>query len=136
VWGIFVFYAVTLVSGLLSRALIYLGLYPMPEQQQAMLRNQSTGSVVFGLALIILNMVAAVWLWLLRKRAFELFVAAFILGIASVIWQFMFGGPMASLLTQGTLILVITIFGLLVGWGISLAICWYAWTLRQRGVLQ
>src|SRR2546426_5809954 len=120
VWGIFIFYVVTTTWGLLSRLLIYLGVYPVPEQQQAIIRDQSTGSVLFGLALMALNLTAAVWLWLMRKRAFELFVAAFALSVASVIWQLFDGGPLASLLTQGTLMIVITTFSLVVGWGISL----------------
>jgi len=136
VWGIFIFYVVTSTWGLLSRLLIYVGVYPVPEQQQAIIRNQSTGSILFGLVLMALNLTAAVWLWLMRKRAFDLFVATFALSVASVIWQLIGGGPLASLMTQGTLMVVITIFSLVVGWAISLAICLYAWNLRQQGVLK
>ena len=137
VWGIFIFYVVTTAWGLLARLLIYLGVYPVPEQQQAILCNQSTASALFGLALMALNLAAAVWLWLLRKRAFDLFVAAFALSVASVIWQLIGGGgPLATILSQGTLMVVITTFSLVVGWTISLAICLYVWNLRQKGVLE
>jgi hypothetical protein len=134
--GIFIFYVISTAWGLLARALIQLGVYPLPEEQLAILRNQSTGSVLFGMGLTILSLVAATWLWLLRKRAFELFVAALALSIASVIWQLFMGGPLATLLTRNALVIAIGFFGLIVGWGISVAICLYAWRLRQRGVLQ
>jgi hypothetical protein len=101
-----------------------------------MLRNQSTGSVLFGLGLMILYLAAATWLWLLRKRAFDLFVTAFALSLASVFWQLLMGGPLSTLFTKNTFVLVIGIFGLTLGWGISVAICVYAWRLRQRGVLR
>jgi len=136
VWVLSIFYIVTSVWGLLARVLIYIGMSPVPEQQQAILRNQSTGSILFGVVLTLINLAAAILLWLLRKRAFDLFVAAFALSVISVIWQFIGGGPLASILAQGALVAVITIFGIVVGCGISLAVCLYAWSLRQRGVLQ
>lgn len=136
VWGIFIFYLITAVWAVLARLLVYLGIYPIPQEQLDILRDQSTVSVLLGMGIVALDLVAAVWLWLLRKRAFELFVAALALSIASVIWQLMMGGPLATLLSKGVLVLVIGIFGLIVGWGISVAICLYAWSLRQSGVLR
>ena len=136
VWVIFVYFVVSSAWGLLTRALIVLGIYPLPAEELAILRNQPIGGVLFGFGVMALNLSAAIWLWLLRKRAFDLFVAALALSVASVIWQLMMGGPLATLLTRGALVLVIGMFGLIVGWGITVAICLYAWSLRQSGVLR
>jgi hypothetical protein len=136
VWIISIFIVVTSIWGLLFQLLIRVGAFPVPEQQQAMLRSQSTASVVLTLVLTFLNLVAAIWLWLLRKRAFDLFVTAFAVSLIGLAWQFIGVGPLSTLAGQGLLVLVVTIFSAIVGWGISLAICLYAWRLRQRGVLQ
>jgi hypothetical protein len=46
------------------------------------------------------------------------------------------GGVVDQLTSQSTLMLVTVLFTFLIGWMLSLAICMYAWALRQRGVLQ
>jgi len=111
-------------------------MYPVPEQQLAMFRNQSMASLLFGLALTTLSLTAATMLWLLRRRAFDLFLASFVLSLGSLAWQLVSGGPLAALMTQGALVLVIAVFSIIIGYGTTLAICVYAWRLRQRGVLQ
>lgn len=136
VWGIFIFYVISAAWALVVRLLVHLGTYPIPQEQMDILRNQPTVSVLFGLAVIALNLVAAIWLWLLRRRAFDLFVAALVLSVASVLWQLMMGGPLATLMGKGVLVMAIGMFGLFVGWGLSFAVCLYAWRLRQRGVLR
>jgi len=136
VWGIFLFYLVTAGWAILARVLIWVDLYQAPEEQLAILRNQSIGSVFFGFALAGLSLTAATMLWLLRRLAFTLFVAATALTICSTVWQMFSGGPLDQLMSQSTLILIVMLFSLLGGWAISLAICMYAWKLRQQGVLQ
>ena len=136
VWVIFIYFVVSSAWGVLTRALIVLGVYPLSAEELAILQNQPIGGVLFGLGIMALNLAAAIWLWLLRRRAFDLFVAALALSVASVIWQLMMGGPLTTLLTRGTLVLAIGMFGLIVGWGITVAICLYTWSLRQSGVLR
>lgn len=101
-----------------------------------MLRNQSPAAVAFALLLWFLNLAAALWLWLLRKRALELFVSAFVLSLAHTTWQVVMGGPLGRLFEQGTLQAVIGFVSLTMGFGISLAICLYVWKLRRTGILR
>jgi hypothetical protein len=136
VWGISILYVVTSVYALLNWLLIYLGVSPLPGEQQALILNQSHGSMLFRLAVEALSLAAAVFLWLLRRRAFDLFVASFVLGVAWTVWQFASSGPLTKLASQGALAAAIIFFSIVGGWAISGAICIYVWRLRQRGVLQ
>jgi hypothetical protein len=118
------------------RVLIWLNLYQAPEEQLAMIRNQSPGSILFGFALTALSFAAATTLWLLRRQAFPLFVGATALSIGSTVWQMFSGGPIDQMMGKSILMLVVFLFSFLLGWGMLLGICMYAWTLRERGVLQ
>ena len=97
VWAIFLYYVFTTALALLSRALIYLRIYPIQEVQDLVLRSQATGTVLFGLGLRLLYTLAATWLWLLRRHAF----------VASVVGQVFKGGPLATLFTKSSFVIVV-----------------------------
>jgi hypothetical protein len=134
--AICLYYVFIALWGLGNWLQISFGISSLPEEHQAMLRNQSPAAVAFALLLWFLNLAAALWLWLLRKRALELFVSAFVLSLAHTTWQVVMGGPLGKLFEQGTLQAVIGFVSLTMGFGISLAICLYVWKLRRTGILR
>jgi len=136
VWLIFLFYVLTSASGLVFQGLLLLGAYPIPPEQQAIVGNISVGSRLFGLLAVVVNLAAATSLWLLRKSAPYLFLLSVTLGLASTAWQFLPGGIYAKMLAMGLLISVVTMFSVVVGLSISVAIVWYVWRLQRQGVLR
>ena len=135
VWAIFLYYVVTSAWGLVAYVLIRLNLYPVPTEQQAMLRSLPTSEALVGFLITALSLFAATMLWLLRREAVNLFIAVFILTVCHTVFNVIAGGPLATLLGQGTLMRVMAGFSFVVAWGILLAICVYAWKLRERGLL-
>ena len=133
---IFAFYLVHFGLAVGTRLLIYLHLYPLPEPEQAALLKQSAVSILFDLGLATLSAIAGTMLFFLRKQAFNLLVAAFVLSIGGTSWQMLSGSPMALVMSQNKPILVFGWLSIIIAWGISFAFCFYAWRLRQRGVLQ
>jgi len=136
VWVIFLFYILSSAWALLTSLLIQLGRYPVPPEQQAVLSNISSGARIFGLGLTILHVVAATYLWLLRRVALHLFLVSCVLGVASIVWQTLPGGAYHALLGQGRLMSAMIIFTVSVGVLINIAICLYVWRLHRRGVLK
>ena len=63
VWVIFVFYVVSSVWGLALQCLMFLGLYSLPPEQQALIGDMSTAARLFAVGSGILNRVAATSLW-------------------------------------------------------------------------
>ena len=136
VWVIFVFYLVSAGWGLLLQCLMVLGLYTLSAQQQALVGNLTPAARLFAVAMSLLNITAATSLWLLRRVAFPLFTLIVVLGLGTIVKQLLPGGMYNTMLGQGVLIQVATIFSVGVGALLSLAIWWYVWSLRRRGVLK
>lgn len=136
VWGIFIFYLVSITWSVLAQVLAHLGLVPVSAAQQEYMGSLRTVDYVTGFAIAAVQMVGATLLWLLRRQAFPVFMVGFVLGAAS----------MAQHLTQPRFLNVFTSLGIagMVGAGlafagglvISAAILAYTWNLRRRGVLQ
>ena len=136
VWVIFLFYVLSSAWALLTQLLLQLGLYPVPPEQQAVVSNVSAAARLFGIGLTLLSVVAATYLWLLRKVALQLFLISCVFGVSSILWQMLPGGAYHALLGQGPLMSALILFGISVGVLIKIAICAYVWRLHRRGVLQ
>jgi hypothetical protein len=75
------------------------------------------------------NLTAAFLLFQLRPVAFKLFVISFAANILNTLYHIASKGFLAALPAGG-------FFGMLLGWGMLLAICLYAWRLEKNGTLK
>ena len=128
VWAVFLFYILSVGYTVLSFALVYSGAISVTPEQGAYLRNLSTFDWVITVLTGALNVAGAIAMFLLRKIAFYLFSAAFVLVILQTLVHAITTNFLAALGGPGAV-------GALIGYGISLAVCIYAWRLRARGVL-
>jgi len=136
VWVIFVFYVVSAGWGLVLQCLMFLGLYTLRPETQALVGEMTTAARLFAVGLGILNLVAATSLWLLRKVAFPLFSLLLVLGIGVIVKHTLPGGMYNKMFAQGTVMAVAAGFSVSIGVLLSFAIWWYVLHLRRRGVLK
>jgi hypothetical protein len=136
VWVIFLFYVISASWGLALQCLLFLGLYTLPPEQQAIVGSMSAASRLLAVGLGILNLAAATSLWLLRPVAFPLFSIVLVIGLGSTVKHLLPGGVYNGMFAQGPLMAVVTVFSVSVGALISLGIWWYVLRLRRRGLLR
>ncbi len=128
VWVAFLYYLFSAGYTLLSFLLIYSGAITVTPDQAAYFRSLSVIDHGFAVLIGSLNLLGAVTLFMLRWVAFYLFTAALALSLALTVIHSLTKGFMAALGEGGAV-------GLLLGYGITVVICVYAWKLRTRGVL-
>lgn|SRR5262245_7483730 len=128
IWAIFLFYLVSTVWTLLSFFLIYSGRIRINAAQQAYLANISVVEVLASVGLGLLSLTAAVFLFALQRGAVTLFAIALVVNIAYTVlhalttnWAEAIGGP--------------GLLGVLLSWGLLLAILTYSRRLARDGVL-
>ena len=80
-------------------------------------------------------LVAAISLFLLRRIAFHLYLAAMIIGSAHQLYLYTLGGVFQSL-SANTTALISNLLGVAVGLIINILILVYIWRLRRNGVLR
>jgi hypothetical protein len=136
VWGIVLFYVLGSTWAVMAWVRLYLGKSPVPGEQEAMLRSQPPVALAIAFIGTALYLAAAIQLWRLRKRAFDLCVAASAVSVVYTIWQVIRAGVIAKLLMQDSVTPVIYLFFVAVAWAILGSICIYVWGLRERGVLE
>jgi len=130
VWAIVIFYVVSSLLRVCLYVGLYLGTYPLPDA--ARLRIQSVPRILAFAISILLPLCAAIWLWLLRREAFELFIASFCLSLIAIAYNLATGSRIQ--LTASALTLALEI-GVIIGVGFRIIVCVYVWRLRQRGLL-
>lgn len=128
VWAVFLFYILSVGFTILSFALVLSGAVSVPPEQRAYLQSLSTFDWVVTVLTGALNVAGAIAIFLLRKVAFYLFSAAFVLVILQTLVHTVTTSFIAALGGSGAV-------GGLIGYGILFAVCIYAWRLRARGVL-
>jgi hypothetical protein len=136
VWVIFVFYVVSAGWGLVMQCLMFLGLYTLAPEQQALVGDMTTAVRLFAVGSGILALAAATSLWLLRKVAFPLFSLVLVVAVGTIVKQALPGGMYNKMIGQGPIMAVGTVLSVSVGVSISLAIWWYVLHLWRRGVLR
>jgi hypothetical protein len=112
---------------LLSLWQIQTGQIPVGIEQLADLKKASLTWSLGGL-IPVLNIAAAVSLFLLRKVALYLFMAIVALGLINGLWQLLTSDWFENIGGQGCL-------GAIIGYSIATLICVYIFRLKQRGVL-
>lgn len=128
VWAASLFYLLSVGYTALSFLLIYSGSIPVTPEQVAYFRNLSAFDYVITALTGLLNVAGAIAIFRLRKIAFHLFTAAFVLVILQTLVYAITTNFVAAVGGPGAV-------GVLIGYGILLAVCIYAWKLKARGVL-
>ena len=128
VWAIFVWYVLSAGYTLLSFMLIFAGRVPLTAEASRYLGSLSPLDYTVTILALLLNVGGAVALLLLRGAAAYLFTAALLLNSASVALHALTKGLVAALGAGGPI-------GLLLGYGIAVLVCVYAWRLYARSTL-
>jgi hypothetical protein len=127
VWVICAFTGFSAVFIALSYYLVYSGAIPLTPAQEQYLGSLSSLDRAVSFTIAAINLSAATFLFLLRRHAAPLFTLGLSISVLTGIWHALYQGWPAAV--GGS------VSGTLIGWGISLAVCLYAWRLVQRGVL-
>ena len=128
VWMISIWYVLSNGLTFLSLLLTFSGEVPLNGAQKGYFLSQTPFD--YGLAGVVmaLNLIGAVLLFFLKKLAFRYFLIAFCFGIGVTIYQVLIKNDLSAVGLSGGL-------GILIGWGISIAIIAYSKRLIQRGIL-
>ena len=85
--------------------------------------------ILFAIATGLLNFLGAIYLFLLRRAAFYLFLLAFVLGMVMTVYHIFFKNWLAAIGGPG-------LIGVIIGWGTSVAIIIYARKLIKKDILK
>ena len=128
VWAISILFFFLAVPTLLSFYLINSGKIPLRPAQKTYF--ESLTFIDIGLSILngLANLIGAVLLFCLRKQAFYLFAIALATNLLMTAWYIVSKGFIAAMPSGG-------LIGMLIGWGILVAVCVYIKKLEKAGVL-
>ena len=128
VWAISIFYFISAVFTLLSFYVIFSGRISIDPAQKAYF--DSLTPIDYGITIILglLNLTGVVTLFLLRRQAFYFFTGSFIVNILMTIWHLLSKGWIAAIGGPG-------LVGVIISWGLLIAVCLYSRSLIKAGVL-
>lgn len=129
VWVIFLWYILSPCFTIVSFVMINSGFIPVTPAQSAYFNSLTGFDYAMTVVVVLLTIAGAVAIFLLRKVSFHLFVTALVLSVLATLWNVISKGALAALGSTGFV-------GVLIGFGILAAVCWYALELRNRGVLK
>ncbi len=142
VWIISIFYFVFTPIGLISLLLMpFLFSFilhsdagaRMPEAQRHLLEAYGPMDYLLGAANSLIVFAGALYLFWLRRPALYCFAATFVIGVINLIYKIVFQNWLASLDGPG---MIGGIFGMVFGFGLSIAIISYVAYLFYKGVLR
>lgn len=128
VWVVFLWYVFSAGYTLLSFALIFAGRVPLTAEASRYLSSLSPLDYTVTVLALLLNLSGAAALLVLRRVAPYLFIAALTLNVALVGLHALTKGLVSALGAGGPV-------GLVLGYGVSVLVCIYAWRLHTRGAL-
>lgn len=127
------FYFISTSFTILSWVLVYTGKIPLNQATQAYMHSLTLVDYATTLILVLLNLAANIYLFLLRREAAYLFLMAWILNAGITSWHALSKGWLNALSTIGSGGgLVGAFLGMLLITGVTL----YVWWLKKKGVLQ
>jgi hypothetical protein len=129
VWVICAFYALGAVGMALSFVRLYTGGLPLTPAQAHYFQSLSTFDVVASLTIQLIHVTAVVLLFLMRKQAAYLFPAGLVIGLVLTGFHAVTKGWVAAMGEAG-------LVGMLIGWGVGIAVCLYVWRLLRRHMLR
>ena len=128
VWVIFIFYTVATAFTAFSYYLVYGGKVALSDAQAAYFAGLTVWDHLISAMQAILSLSGAVVLFAMKRPAPYLFTANAVLGVAVTMWQIVSKGWIEAIGTSG-------VVGAIMGWGILIAVCLYAWHLLKKGQL-
>lgn len=128
VWVITIFYFISVGWTLFSFASIYSGFIPVDEAQAVYFKSQTIIDILFTIVIGLLNILGAIFLFLLRRSAFYLFLSAFAFGLIMTAYHIIFKNWLAAIAGPG-------LIGAIIGWGIAIATILYARKLIRAEIL-
>ena len=128
VWIISIFFFLSAVWSLLALYLVYSGILPVSPEQTAYFKSLTPIDYSLTVLLLLTNLGGAVALFLLRSSALYFFVGAFILNVVMTIWHTLTKGWIAAIGGAGFL-------GMLIAYGLIVAVCIYTLNLKKSGLL-
>lgn len=129
VWVISVFYFLSAAYTLLSFYLINSGAIAVPAATKAYLDGLTATDYAFTILIGLANLIGAISLFLLRKIAYPLFLASLVANVLMSVWHIVSKNMLSAFVSGGAI-------GMLIGWGMLLAVCLYAKKLTKSGVLR
>jgi hypothetical protein len=142
VWVISIFYFVCTPIGLISLLLMpFLFSFllhsdagmRMPEAQRHLLESYGPMDYILGAANSLIVLAGALYLFWLRRPALYCFAATFVISVINLIYKIVFQNWLASMDGPG---MIGGIFGMVFGFGLSIAIISYVAYLFYKGVLR
>lgn len=128
IWVITIFYFISAGWTLVSFALINSGVIPLNEAQTAYFKSQTILDILFTIVIGVLNFLGAIFLFLLRRSTFYLFLSAFVFGMLMTVYHIFFKNWLGAIGGPG-------LIGAIIGWAISIAIIIYVRKLINRDIL-
>jgi hypothetical protein len=128
-WAISIFYFLSAAYTLLSFYLINSGAVAAPEATKSYLDSLTATDYAFTILIGLANFIGAISLFLLRKMAYPLFLASFAASVPMSVWHIVSKNMLSAFVSGGAI-------GMLIGWGILLAVCLYLKKLTKLGVLR
>jgi len=128
VWAISIFYFISAVFTLFSFYLIFSGKISIEPAQKAYF--DSLTPLDHGITIILgfFNLTGAVTLFLLRRQALYFFTGSFAVNILMTVWHSLSKGWVAAIGGPG-------LVGVIIAWGLLIAVCLYSRRLIKAGVL-
>ncbi|EDY21500.1 hypothetical protein CfE428DRAFT_0745 [Chthoniobacter flavus Ellin428] len=129
VWVISGYYLFSSIFAVVSLWLVYSGLIPLLPGQRPYFNSLTGSDYVCTFLILVIKLVAATTLFFRRRAAVYLFAFGLLAGLAFLIYQIVARHYMQ---TVGAIALP----GVVVGWGVSVAVIIYAWNLAKSGFLR
>lgn len=129
VWAILIWYLAALVSSSLSITAVYSGSLDLPPEKVAYFARLTPADHLITVMVAVLNASGAIALFMFRRMSFNLLSTAFTLNVLAAFLQLVRSGLSGALSAGG-------VIGLLIGYGVTLSVCVYAWKLKKDGVLR
>ncbi|MCG8543818.1 MAG: hypothetical protein MJE12_06375 [Alphaproteobacteria bacterium] len=129
IWLIAIFYVLSGVWTALSYYLILSGTLRVDSAQQAYLQSFTAFDYVATVGLGLLNLAAAVVLFLLRRTALYLFLVSLGLELLLLVWHAAAKGWVEAVGGSGML-------GYFIGLALQIVVCLYVWRQVQNGTLR
>lgn len=128
VWVITIFYVISAGWTLLSFALIYSGVIQVNKAQEVYFKSQTFLDALITVAIGSLNVIGSISLFLLKRKAFYLFLSAFILSMLMSVHHIFLRNWLAAIGGPG-------LIGAIIGWAINVAVIFYARRLINHDIL-
>lgn len=101
----------------------------IPDATQKYLDSLTTLDYAFSIIIGLANLTGAVSLFFFRRVAYSLFLGSLIANIFMSVWHALTKDLLTAFVSGGAI-------GIIIGWGMLLAVCIYAKNLSKTGVLR